>query len=648
MQFVLNKGNKGKNMKKIILTTLTLLTMFFSAFTQNYVSEELGNEIYNVLDYAKLKGVILSLSGNKPYPKKMILKAVDEILESGVDFSQEFIQLLNDYKSKNTLDDGKKNSVVSFRFQNSKDSKVHVLFLYDSSNETIASGGLYNKKSYSQWGFDNLFQIRFRGNIGDNFSYMIKAVADLTRMPLVHLSDDYLCGYAWYDTGSSGSQERTIKKYLNTAYLPYSYSKRWNGQMQYLENMSASGLEGWAFKTGLGVGVESEMRTSFLDDKIIVGGGRFRREIAGMSEGSSLVLNSKAQPFFSVDFQANPFSFIKYTSVTGILEYPSQDYINKNYLPKSNPSKYDDTQMWQNAFSLNMIEIDTKHVHADFGGTVVWPKRFEIGYIFPLASYVEYQNHIGDCDNLSLFADLKLRLPNIGEVWTSFFIDEINSLNNNPFTDSRDMFAYQAGVKYVVPKLALATISFRYTKIEPYCYTHHAINYTPWYPYYISENYTNNGECLGYYLPPNSDEFLLKFDWTPISIFDFNASYQFIRHGADYGSQQVPGSSLYSEMTPYNRNSLKKYFLHDGAYNWIHVLSFGCKLNLSKSKVPVELYGNLGFIVSYYTMIDYNSYDKSGRALNGSNFNTPYSIVNTEEYPLIFGSVLTIGAKFSF
>ena len=101
-------------------------------------------------------------------------------------------------------------------------------------------------------------------------------------------------------------------------------------------------------------------------------------------------------------------------------------------------------------------------------------------------------------------------------------------------------------------------------------------------------------------------------------------------------------------MTPYNRNSLKKYFLHDGAYNWIHVLSFGGKLNLSKSKVPVELYGNLGFIVSYYTMIDYNSYDKSGRALNGSNFNTPYSIVNTEEYPLIFGSVLTIGAKFSF
>ena len=84
MQFVLNKGNKGKNMKKIILTTLTLLTIFFSAFTQNYVSEELGNEIYNVLDYAKLKGVILSLSGNKPYPKKMILKAVDEIFHKSL------------------------------------------------------------------------------------------------------------------------------------------------------------------------------------------------------------------------------------------------------------------------------------------------------------------------------------------------------------------------------------------------------------------------------------------------------------------------------------------------------------------------------------------------------------------------------------
>ena len=129
------------------------------------------------------------------------------------------------------------------------------------------------------------------------------------------------------------------------------------------------------------------------------------------------------------------------------------------------------------------------------------------------------------------------------------------------------------------------------------------------------------------------------------------ASYQLIRHGADYGSQQVPGSSLYSELNIEHRNKLKKYFLHDGAYNWMHVLSTGGNYTLN-TKVPVSFYGNLGIIFSYFTIIDPDNYDRSVPGNEGNcknaDFSTPISIAGTDEYPTMFGAVLTLGVRINY
>ena len=258
---------------------------------------------------------------------------------------------------------------------------------------------------------------------------------------------------------------------------------------------------------------------------------------------------------------------------------------------------------------------------------------------------------IGDCDNLQLFGDIKYTISGVGSVWASVYVDEINGLNNNPFNSPRAMLAYQAGVKALVPNLPFGTLSFRYTKIEPYCYTHQALPHTPWYNHYICENYSNNGESLGYYLPPNSDEFLLSFKIHPGIASNLGVSYQLIRHGADYGSQQVPGSNIYSELTPYNRNELNKYFLHDGAYNWIHILSTGGKLSLN-TKIPVAFYGNLGLMFSYFTVIDPEKYYRDDYGKNGNcrdvDFKTPFDIAGTDEYPNLFGAVLTLGVNINF
>ncbi len=655
-------------MKKTLLLLAGLIFFGSIVSAQMNVSVPVTDEIYEFLDLAHKKGLCSPLNSYKPYTRSQILESLREIYDNSEKMSDKEIEIAEKYLAAYEInEEEKKNTFYQASLKNHNEA-FPISFNYKSELEFVYSGGLYTDSDYDSFGMDNMYHVNFDGDIGKGLSYRLGAVIDFSWMPLMEIGD-YFIGYPWFKEGiddfadgkfEEGSSEyeeiiksqRKIRRYLNNSYLPYSYKKPWSGQFYFSKNLNAAGLEGWATSFGLGFSIDGEIRGSLLNNHIILGAGRLDREIAAMDNGSSLVLNKQAYPFMAVDAQFKLFDFIKFYSLTGILEYPNQDYINDDELKKiGKPEGVDDSYFYQNAFSLNMIELDFKYLHFDFGSSVVWPKRFDIGYMFPLANYVEYQNHIGDCDNLALFGDLKFTIAGLGSIWGSFYLDEINGLNNNPFTKTRAMFAYQGGVKYILPKMPFASLSFRYTKIEPYCYTHHSINYTPWYDHYICENYTNNGESLGYYLPPNSDEFLLQFKIQPKMGVNLGASYQLIRHGADYGSQQVPGSSIYLELSNQNRDELEKYFLHDGAYNWIHILSTGGKVSLN-TKLPLSFYGNLGLMFSYYTMIDPDNYDRDVNGNNGNckdaDFSTPIDIANTDEYPNLFGAVLTIGVRINF
>jgi hypothetical protein len=79
---------------------------------------------------------------------------------------------------------------------------------------------------------------------------------------------------------------------------------------------------------------------------------------------------------------------------------------------------------------------------------------------------------------------------------------------------------------------------------------------------------------------------------------------------------------------------LKKYFLHDGAYQWFHVLKAGAEYTLSK--LPAKLYGEAGVVFSYFTNID-------GPANRG--VSSPYRIVDEAPYSKSTNIILTLGVK---
>jgi hypothetical protein len=230
---------------------------------------------------------------------------------------------------------------------------------------------------------------------------------------------------------------------------------------------------------------------------------------------------------------------------------------------------------------------------------VIWPKRFELGYLFPLTFPLLYQNNIGDFDNLALFGNIKLQYSELGFLWFSLFIDEIN-FEKDFFHLDRQMYAFQTGLRCLIPFITFASLTASYTKIEPYCYTHQKIK-VPWYDNPMEQAYTNHGYGLGYYLPPNSDEIKIVFEAMPTFYTSYNVQFQFIHHGAEYGDHIVDGSSYASELKESDRSAdpaLRKDFLHDGAYQSLIVIKTGVRHSLKK--VPFELLLNIGMVFSYW------------------------------------------------
>jgi hypothetical protein len=344
--------------------------------------------------------------------------------------------------------------------------------------------------------------------------------------------------------------------------------------------------------------------------------------------GSSMHLNQAARPFLSLETEFNPLSWFGIATLTGVLEYYNSAGIK------------DSAMSFQNAYSITLLQFRYKnYFFLDLGEIAVWPKRFELGYMLPIVSTIFYQNNIGDFDNMAAMLNLKGQLPGVGNIWASIFWDEAFWIRNFNEVDGT-MFATQAGTEISLPFLAFSSLKLSYTKINPYCYTHNR-NYNPWYGGNIAmeTSYTNNGVNLGYYLPPNSVEYLAVFKTALSKSVLTHLQYQLVQHGADYGSSAVDGSNLLSELDPIGRHGdnpvSKRFFLHDGAYQWMHIIKTGVEWNLSG--LPVTFFGEAGAVISYFTNI--------GADANVTGQAHPYQVIDTSEYPRSTGIIVKLGFK---
>ncbi|MDR0553579.1 MAG: hypothetical protein LBG76_02100, partial [Treponema sp.] len=492
------------------------------------------------------------------------------------------------------------------------------------SAEVEGSGALYPAFDESYYGLETWLRLYVNGDIGSHVSYEFSAGGGLMKAPRRYLGV-YNTYYEGFDNkAGSEYQNQRIDVYSEpVTHFPYTYKKRWDGSVFFFTDLSS--FESWPDSIAGGYNLQSELTASFFDNRVIARLGRLSREWGSASFGSSMALNRAARPFLGIEAEFRPFSWFGFASMTGELEYYNAAGIKNSAMH------------FQNFFSMTMLQFNYKnYVYLDVGEGVIWPKRFELGYMSPITNSIFYQNNIGDFDNMSMFINLKAQYPGLGNIWASLFWDEAYWVSNAYELD-RTMIAYQAGMLIPLPFLAFSSLKLSYSMVNPYCYTHNR-NYNPWYgdtP--MATSYTNNGVGLGYYLPPNSDEVLVGFKTMPAKNITTHLQYQMIRHGADFGSNAVDGSSLLSELDPDGRATnpiLKRYFLHDGAYQWMHIIKLGVEWNVPK--IPVALFCEAGTVISYFT----NTEEKAN---SGAAY--PYSIVDTPEYPKSTGFVAKLGVK---
>ena len=594
---------------------------------QSHTSVQLENNVYHILEQAEIRGLCSPLSGARPYTQSIIANAIQEILhaESAEKMRKTEREILEQYlaafsKPKAGIDWSR-----GAWYGETAIGKTDITLSANAGIRADAEGsaGFYSSSADRYFGVGIWLQGYINGDLGKYVSYDFSVEGGLVQAPREWLGT-YNTYYQGFEDDKNGEYvNREIDVYSEPrTHFPYSYKKRWDGSVYFFDNLD--NFKYWPDKIAGSYNLLSELTGSFWDDKLIMRLGRLSHDWGAVPLGSSLAFNKWARPFLGLETEFNPVSWFGISSLTGILEYGNTEGIKSSSL------------FSQNAFSITMMQFRLKnYLYFDFIDAVVWPKRFELGYISPITNSFFYQNNIGDFDNMAMTFNLKAQYPGLGNIWFSFFLDEMNLLTKM-FELDRTMIAGQAGANIPLPFLAFSSLKLSYTRVNPYCYTHNR-NYNPWYSGVMETGYTNNGVNLGHYLPPNSDEILVGFTTAPLGSLVSHLQYQLIRHGANYGSGAVDGSHLLSELDPHDRSSnpvLRRYFLRDGAYQWMHIARIGAEWNLPG--LPISLYGEAGAIISYFTNIKAQANDGSPH---------DYAIIDTPEYPKSTGCVVSIGFR---
>jgi hypothetical protein len=623
-------------MRSNIKTLCVSLFVIFSVpvFAQTHTPIPLENQIYSILELAEARGLCPPLSGVRPYTRSVVISSINEILysENSEKLSSAEREILEQYlikfsKPKTGLD-WQRGAYYNETVIGGTD--VPVSANMGLSADIEGSAGFYSSFEERYLGAEVWIQFFLNGDLGGNVSYNFSVDGGLMQVPRKRLGK-YNIYYEGFDNEKDPEfQNDTFYVYSDPlTHFPYSYKKRWDGSVYFLTGNLAS-YETWPERISGSYNMLSDMTASFWENKLLLRLGRLSREWGSVPTGSSLTFNQAARPFLGIEAEFNPVSWFGAASLTGVLEYHNIYGIKKS------------SMSFQNAFSITMLQFRYKnYLFFDFVETTVWPKRFELGYISPITNSFFYQNNIGDFDNMAMSFNLRAQYPGIGNIWASFFMDEMN-FTSDLITLDRQMFAWQTGINLPLPILSFSSLKLSYTKINPYCYMQNR-NYNPWYggDQRMETAYINNGASLGYYLPPNSDEILFRFSAMPVKNIMANFQYQMIRHGADFGGSAVDGSNLLSELDPDSRDSkavLKKYFLRDGAYQWQHIIKLGGEWTLEKTPtwMSMAFYWEVGTVISYFTNI-------KGKANSGKAY--PYSIVNTSEYPKSTGFIAKLGVR---
>jgi hypothetical protein len=366
-----------------------------------------------------------------------------------------------------------------------------------------------------------------------------------------------ILGTLW-STASYRLQLRGFLDIVNPeAFAPFDFTKQYDGFQVWTEGQTVQLSNGINGHLNFTTAALSAVAFDFFDHAFNLQLSRTRRDW-GVGEGS-LSLSGTARPIEAFSASLRPVPWGGFHFLAGTL------------------GSWWSSAADQKMFSLHRIELfPFNWLYLSPWESVVYAKRLEISYLDPLFPFFFGQQLGGDVDNIAMGGDVAVTIAPFARLYFSVFVDEITFVPLSTFFKRpKNQYAWQVGVKVPLPWPAWSLFVFQYTKIEPYTYAHQPQT-VPQYTQPIDINYVNDGENIGYHLPPNSDEFLVGLSCRPAPRLAVTTRYQLIRHGTgSHLAGQIEGDVttplIYSSSAAYPN----KDFLNDGIYEWIHIARLG-------------------------------------------------------------------------
>ena len=549
---------------------------------------DVDDSIYELLDSASMKGYINDLSQYRPYSAKQIHSYLEQIRQNpGLGEAEQKVidgELLRFRKiasppppDKTFMDFLADGAVLLSQNEN---LPLALRLEFDFKNRL----DFVSKNPY----LFNVMRLYLEGDITAYFSYQAMAGTGLTLVK-------------------------------GGTFAPYAYIPETDGHSIGAGNIQAGGVSFSGESLSLALQVGGRAAASFFEGKVRTGFGYMKRNIGFAN--TSLIYSGMASPLLGWDLSIRPFKWAGLNFMVGGLNGVD-----------------DDDSTSKAMFTAQQFEFFlTRYFYLGVTMGSIWIKRLEPYYLMPFMPVAFGQSLLGDYDNLAIQATLALKLPYV-TIYGVGLTDEVQPSDvKGLFSSLTQQFAFQFGAKVLIPKLPFTTFQFQYTKIEPYTYTHYAqraFEGSNKAHGTINISWMNNQRNLGYYLQPNSDEFLFRVESQPFSGWRFALAYRHIRHGdGNRALGQVEGRSnsvyentvnkiqnkggvstnggrpttedviytgIYSGAQWYfSQNEKggakrpKKDFLNDGVYEYIHIVALD--IGYRFRRVPIEIEGSFVF-----------------------------------------------------
>ncbi len=547
---------------KVIVWIMLLLVPRAFLLGQDSLGVDLTDPVYKLIEMGQLRGVLTRVSQVKPYSRRQVESYLQEMESNSAEFSGAERRVLNE---------------VATRFRRKWAGVKYGNFAFEEEGMTGQFGvqgstdGRVNTDNLTDIAPNLFINMFMRGDILDAISYEGEV------------------GFGW---------DYIIKDPINDFdpfYTPYSFNREWD-----------AGFDSPPVTYYIGADIGSEL----FDDKLWV---RFSRDDRDLGMGTNdLLLSADGHDFNALEYRLRLFSWLNIYQLYGNLSHQygaSGGRISHTDLETGTaPTRYDEISYRKN-YTLQGFELfPTEKSYFSGNAAVIWNGEIDLGYVAPLVFVFPYQNTRWNYDNLAINLTGGYLFDEFGQVYGSLMFDELSFLNDRTANKPRaSQVAYQGGYKVGIPGIPFAKMTFQYTKVEPYVYTHYLVDH-PSSSYIYDTSYVNDGETLGYPLQPNSDEFFVGFESMPMLNWQFTLGYQLIRHGTNLDVKSY--SALDGDLIPvqghledyldydFEDQYADKNFTKDGVYDWTNAVTL--KSVYRFSDYPAEINFSYAFSHTFW------------------------------------------------